>query len=220
MSADGQERVLDLNVSTDVEFDARAQKRSRSPLNCAASTSLQSKPKKTPPKSIAEGHAVDTNTGREQGSPPQSYYSTMLQSRVPSTETTTAFKQQWSVTRPPRPAACANTQLPALLVPDTYVYRESREEPMSSIIELKDPPEPLTIPEPLRILSSTLKKPTLEPPVMAPDAPPKPPPGPSDIRHLQSGESLNEAEASAKVVIEDRSLEPKSTGGSDGDLLP
>lgn len=49
MLADGQEHVLDLNVSTDVEFDARAQKRSRSPLNCSASTSPQSKPKKSPP---------------------------------------------------------------------------------------------------------------------------------------------------------------------------
>lgn len=52
MLADGQEHVLDLNVSTDVEFDARAQKRSRSPLNCSASTSPQSKPKKSPPSKV------------------------------------------------------------------------------------------------------------------------------------------------------------------------
>ncbi|XP_037526224.1 uncharacterized protein LOC119403355 [Rhipicephalus sanguineus] len=142
----------------------------------------------------------------------------MLQSTVPSPETTTAFKQQWSVTRPPRPAARANTQLPGLLVPDTYVYREGREEPMSSITVFKDPPEPLKIPEPLHILSSTMKKPAPEPPVMAPDAPPIPPLGPSDAHHLNSGESLNEAEVSAKVIIEDRSQEPKSTGGSDGDI--
>ncbi|KAH7956628.1 hypothetical protein HPB52_011209 [Rhipicephalus sanguineus] len=138
----------------------------------------------------------------------------MLQSTVPSPETTTAFKQQWSVTRPPRPAASANTQLPGLLVRDTYVYREGREEPMSSITVFKDPPEPL-IREPLHILSSTLKKPAPEPSVMARDASPIPPKVPSDARHLQSGESLNEAEASAKVIIEDRSQEPKSTGGSD-----
>ncbi|KAH7935804.1 hypothetical protein HPB52_013719 [Rhipicephalus sanguineus] len=89
---------------------------------------------------------------------------------------------------------------------------------MSSITVFEDPPEPLTIPEPLHILSSTLKKPAPEPPIMAAAAPPIPPPGPSDARHLQSGESLNEAEASAKVIIQDRSQEPKSTDGSHGDL--
>ncbi|KAH7982802.1 hypothetical protein HPB52_007195 [Rhipicephalus sanguineus] len=52
---------------------------------------------------------------------------------------------------------------------------------------------------------------------MATDAAPNPPPEPSDVHHLQNGESLNEAEASAKVVIEDRSLAP-STGCWDGHI--
>ncbi|KAH7952552.1 hypothetical protein HPB52_024006 [Rhipicephalus sanguineus] len=85
---------------------------------------------------------------------------------------------------------------------------------MSSITVFEDPPEPLTIPEPRHILSSTLKKPAPEPPIMAADSPPIPPPGPSDARHLQSGESVNEAQVSAKVIIKDRSQEPKATDGS------
>ncbi|KAH7956371.1 hypothetical protein HPB52_008703 [Rhipicephalus sanguineus] len=93
-------------------------------------------------ESIAEGYAADTSTGREQVSLPHSSYYAMLLSAVPSLESTTTFKQQQSVTRTLRPAASANTELPALLVPDTCGFHEGLEVLMATDAPLNPPEEP------------------------------------------------------------------------------
>lgn len=58
-SSKPDQHTLDLHVSTDVDLDARAQKRSRSPLNRASSMSPQNKSKKSPPSTVLKENILE-----------------------------------------------------------------------------------------------------------------------------------------------------------------